>query len=335
MTSWNFDPDTYTQGQDADDLVASSAQPQVEEYDFNGDGMTDTVFAYQDTNGDGVYDTKMTSLDLDGDGFVDYTAVHVDTDGDGYADYSESASAIDWDGDGQMDSVFYGQDTDGDGFMETTQLYTADEWASFSTPEVPYTPDPGEGEGFSAGYEQFDPNDTNMDQVVGTPTSDEQYWEYQGESGPCAIYAQVMAYEAMTGQDIDPQEMINVAYENGWYSGSGTTMEDMDKILNYLGADTEKGFGGDLQDLQECLERGGRAVVAIDGNEVWYGNTDTYAPNDPNHAVEVIGIDYSGEEPMVIINDSGTQDGHAIMVPASQFMDAWEDSNFYYVEAYA
>ena len=54
-----------------------------------------------------------------------------------------------------------------------------------------------------------------------------------------------------------------------------------------------------------------------------------------NHAVEVIGIDYSSPEPMVIINDSGTMDGHAITVPASQFMDAWEDSGYYCVEAYA
>ena len=76
-------------------------------------------------------------------------------------------------------------------------------------------------------------------------------------------------------------------------------------------------------------------TLAVDGNEIWYGNTETYAPNDPNHAVEVIGIDYSGSEPMVIINDSGTMDGHAITVPASQFMDAWEDSGCYYVEAYA
>lgn len=335
MTSWNFDPDTFGHGMDADELAGTPATPQMEELDLNGDGVTDTVHVYQDTDGNGTYDTVTTAVDFDGDGQVDFTAVGVDTDGDGIVDYNEAAMGIDWNGDGQVDAVLYGQDADGDMVMETSHLYTADEWADFAVPEVPETPAPDEGDGFSAGYEQFDANDTNMDQVVGSPVSDEQYWEYQGESGPCAIYAQVMAYEGMTGQDVDPQEMINVAYENGWYSGSGTTMDDMDKILNYLGADTEKGYGGDLQDLEDCLSDGGRAVVAIDGNEIWYGNTDTYAPNDPNHAVEVIGIDYSGEEPMVIINDSGTVDGHAIMVPASQFMDAWEDSNFYYVEAYA
>ena len=143
-----------------------------------------------------------------------------------------------------------------------------------------------------------------------------------------------MAYEGMTGQDIDPEQMIDIATEQGWYDGTGTTLEDMDKVLNYLGAETEKGFDGNMEDLHNCLENGGRIVVAVDGNEIWYGNTETYAPNDPNHAVEVIGIDYSSPEPMVIINDSGTMDGHAITVPASQFMDAWEDSGYYYVEAY-
>ncbi len=87
------------------------------------------------------------------------------------------------------------------------------------------------------------------------------------------------------------------------------------------------------RDMSSLIPR--KPVVAVDGNEIWYGNTETYAPNDPNHAVEVIGIDYSSPEPMVIINDSGTMDGHAITVPASQFMDAWEDSGYYYVEAYA
>ena len=47
-----------------------------------------------------------------------------------------------------------------------------------------------------------------------------------------------------------------------------------------------------------------------------------------NHAVQVIGIDYSNpDEPMVILNDSGTPDGCGEMVPLDTFLDAWEDGN--------
>lgn len=303
--------------------------------DYNGDGIMDGEAVYEDLNGDGVFDTITASVDTNGDGIVDFVSAYQDTNGDGFTDYSATLMDVDTNGDGIADSVFFGEDANGDTVFETTQIMDAEEWAMFTGgPDSGYVP-VDEGGGFDAGYEQFNPAETDMSQVVGTPAADEQCWNYQGESGPCAIYAQVMAYEGMTGQDIDPEQMIDIATEQGWYDGTGTTLEDMDKVLNYLGAETEKGFDGNMEDLHNCLENGGRIVVAVDGNEIWYGNTETYAPNDPNHAVEVIGIDYSSPEPMVIINDSGTMDGHAITVPASQFMDAWEDSGCYYVEAYA
>lgn len=248
--------------------------------------------------------------------------------------FNEVVMQADLDGDGIIDSIVTGVDFNGDGIIDASEIIEVQQipsWDFYSNDHG--SESVGAGEGVSAGYEQFSPEETDMEQVIGTPAADEQCWEYQGESGPCAIYAQVMAYEGMTGADIDPREMIEIATEQGWYN-NGTAMEDMDKILNYLGAETEKGYDGSMEDLQECLENDGRVVVAVDGDEIWYGNDEIYAPNNPNHAVEVIGIDYSGEEPMVIINDSGTIDGHAIMVPQSQFEDAWEDSGCFYVEAY-
>ncbi len=327
--------DFFFSDQNEDPTAISPASDYWEQLDINGDGIADGIEVYEDIDGDGIFDSVTAFVDTNGDGVVDFTSVSLDQNQDGIIDYSLAAVEFDTNGDGIADSVIVGEDNNGDTIFETTQVMDAEEWAMFTgNTDYSYVP-VDEGEGFSAGYEQFDPAESNLDQVVGTPIGDEECWAYQGESGPCAIYAQVMAYEGMTGQDIDPEKMIEIAEENGWYDGNGTTLEDMDKILNYLGAETEAGMGGDMDDLHRCLENGGRMVVAIDGNEIWYGNSDVYAPNDPNHAVEVIGIDYSGEEPMVIINDSGTTDGHAIMVPESQFMDAWEDSGCYYVEAYA
>ncbi|MBQ8015501.1 MAG: hypothetical protein IJ264_04865, partial [Clostridia bacterium] len=57
-------------------------------------------------------------------------------------------------------------------------------------------------------------------------------------------------------------------------------------------------------------------------------NSGLYAPDDgADHAVQVIGIDYSDpDNPMVILNDSGHPDGCGEMVPLDDFVDAWEDS---------
>ena len=317
------------------------------EQDINGDGIVDMVHSSYamdndldgyidyaeattgvDTNSDGYIDYIETSVggDMDGDGVPDYFHLQIDQNGDGYAESSLTTMNVDTDGDGVADTVYYMEDFDNDGNMDKIETEVLMENDEIVFPE--------EEECYSDGYQQFDASETDMDQVVGDP-GDESCWEYQGESGPCAIYAQVMAYEGITGTDIDVEEMIDVATDAGWYNGSGTSIADMDKILNYLGAETEFGMNGDMDDIRECLENGGRVVVAVDGNEIWFGDSEMFAPNEPNHAITVIGIDYSGEEPMVIINDSGTPDGHAIMVPESQFMDAWEDSSCSYVEAYA
>lgn len=303
--------------------------------DLNGDGIADGVAVYDDLDGDGFLDSVTVGYDMNADGVIDTAVTSYDQDGDGVADYSLSVTQFDADGDGIVDSVYVAEDADGDTVFETEQFMDAGEWGLFSDAADADLVLPGGGTGMEVGYEQFDATETDMTQVVGTPVADESCWEFQGENGPCAIYAQCMAFEGMTGQEVDMEEIIDVATEEGWYNGKGTTMDDMDKVLNYLGADTEKDFGGTLDDIHDCLARDGRVVVAVDGNEIWDANTELYLPNDPNHAVEVIGIDYTDAEPMVIINDSGTPDGHAIQVPASQFMDAWEDSGFYYVEAYA
>ena len=318
--------------------------------DTNGDGVIDSEQLRTDTNGDGRMDTFFQQSDSDGDGVFEYASLSVDGDGDGAVDFRSSATTFDTNGDGVHDTVLYVEDADGDGTPETVRAMDEEEWASFQAGEPQEEPLPdnegtspegygedtyGEDSYYYEGYEQYDPSQSDPSKVVGDPAGDEAYWAYQGENGPCAIYAQVMAYEAITGEDVDPKEMIEVAEENGWYNG-GTSMKDIDKILDYLGAETEYGSGGDLEDLADCLEDGGRIVVAVDANEIWYsGDSEMFAPNEPNHAVTVVGIDYSGEEPMVIVNDSGIPDGHAVAVPADRFMDAWEDSGYTYVEAYA
>jgi hypothetical protein len=113
-------------------------------------------------------------------------------------------------------------------------------------------------------------------------------------------------------------------------------MEDVGNILEAYGINVDRHQGGTIQDIEQCLQNGGDVIVGVDADEIWYRDNDTFGPgDDANHAIEVIGIDYSNpDQPMVILNDSGTPDGCGSMVPLDQFMDAWEDSGFYMVEAY-
>jgi hypothetical protein len=61
-----------------------------------------------------------------------------------------------------------------------------------------------------------------------------------------------------------------------------------------------------------------------------------FAPGvDANHAVEVIGIDSSDPDNiMVILNDPGSPDGCGSMIPLEEFEDAWADSDNFMVTAY-
>ncbi len=302
----------------------------MQEVDTNGDGTADGIMTVEDTNMDGAADTISVISDTDGNGMADSITIMQDTDGDGVLDVITGAAAVDTTGDGIADTIVVYEDQGADGTIDNMEAYSGDE-AMFEAAFIgtegyeSYAPD---------GYEQFDPEQTDMSNVVGDPVSDADAWEFQGESGPCAIYAQAMAYENVTGEEVDVAELIEAGEEEGWYTGS-TTIEDMSRALNYLGIDAEVEYRGDMDDIEECLENGGRVVAAVDADEIWFSDNDTcFTPNSPNHAIEVIGIDYSGEEPMVIINDSGTPDGHGIMVPKEQFLDAWEDSDYAYVEVY-
>ena len=92
-----------------------------------------------------------------------------------------------------------------------------------------------------------------------------------------------------------------------------------------------------INDNEECLEEGGKVIVAIDADEIWHGEGgDLFSPNaTANHAVEVIGIDYTNpEKPMVILNDSGSPNGRGEMVPLDDFLDAWKDSECQMIKCY-
>ncbi len=296
----------------------------MESYDYNQDGVIESQTIYHDYNHDGVFETVVKGYDSDGDGIIDDITTYQDLDGDGNEDLCMKGNYTDQDGDGVIDTYDVHTDLDRYHIYGSEEVYGIDNHPSL------------QAAGNIAGVciddlGNFDPEKADMSAVSGDPAQSMKEWEYQGDTGRCALYSQKFVIEELTNQEIDIEELADLAEGNGWFSeSSGTPLLNMDKILDYYGIHSEMSFHNEISDLQNCLESGGKAIVTIDADEIWYGESDDlFTPGDgANHAVEVIGIDHSdSNEPMVILNDSGNPQGCGEMVPLDVFLDAWEDGN--------
>ena len=324
FSNWNFALD----GEGGSDAFGSDTDgdgiPDTFGTDSNGDGIVDTWHTELDTDGDGLIDTIIDGQDYDQDGTIDSQTIYHDYDQNGV--YEEVIKAHDADGDGCIDDYTAYQDLDGNGNEDVIvrEQYFDQDGDGMENVNVAsglYADD----------LEHFDPLTADMDAVSGNPEEAMEKWEYQGDTGRCALYSQKFVIEELTHQEIDIEELANLAEENGWFSeDSGTPLLNMDKVLDHFEIDSEMSFHNDPSDLQRELESGKKIIVSIDADEIWYGeDNDLFTPGDgPNHAVEVIGIDHTDpDNPMVILNDSGNPDGCGEMVPLDTFMDAWEDGN--------
>lgn len=331
-------------------------------YDSDQDGIAETGVMQYDDNQDGIIDRITTSIDTDGDGIRETYITTNDYDYDGEIDLITQSQFLDTDGDGDLDTYIFNVDEDGDfvfdaGKIENLETGEVTEFDySDYEPDLDYESDPDYDTDYEAeeepeelyleptedyddndngmyyqDLENFDPDNADPDKVIGDPEDAMDEWEYQGNTNRCAIYSQKFIIEEFTDQELDIEDMADIAEENGWFTEEGgTPLVHMNKLLDYYGVENEMSYGNDMEDIKDCLEDGGRVIVAIDADEIWYGENDNvYVPADGvNHAVEVIGIDWSNpEEPMVIINDSGSPSGNGSMIPLDTFMDAWEDGN--------
>lgn len=163
-----------------------------------------------------------------------------------------------------------------------------------------------------------------------------ELWEYQGNTNRCAQFSQMFVIEEFTGMDLNPDEFCAYAEQHGWFSEEGgTTLDNMNKMLNEFGIPNEMSQGKSFDDLLNCLNNDGRVIVAVDADEYWYDEGfwgDLFDPNGANHAIEVIGFD--PETNCVIVNDSGNPDGCGSEIPLDTFLDAWEDSGNMMIECY-
>jgi len=174
-----------------------------------------------------------------------------------------------------------------------------------------------------------------MGTIYGNPEADESHWHMQAHPDTCAVVSQEYIIKSFTHEDLNENELVNEAIENGYYfPGQGTPLYDVGNLIEDHGIPIEKSVNNRFQDLIDKLENGQKVIVGVDANEIWHNSPveqliDLFFVPEANHAVEVIGYDDSTGR--VILNDPGNPEGRGYEVSKEDFLDAWDDSNNFMV----
>ncbi len=171
-------------------------------------------------------------------------------------------------------------------------------------------------------------------------------WEWQRSDDTCAVVSE-MSIINQFGHDLTQEQAAYISSENGWYMpGGGTSPMHIGNMMDLYDIPNHTVLGATVADLAQELQAGHGVIVGVDSAELWAEGPlaelwqylksalglDNSMFSPANHAVVVTGIDMSDpNHPQVIINDSGAPDGASARYPLDKFMDAWENSDFYYV----
>lgn len=153
----------------------------------------------------------------------------------------------------------------------------------------------------------------------------------QAYSDTCAIKSQQLILNDF-GIPVTENQCVQYSIEQGWYTGDGTSMEDVGKLLVDAGIPCTQCCDATVYDLVSELAKGHKIIVGVDSGELWDNGLiewleDFFIGDAPDHALIVAGIDWTDPaNPQVIVTDPGTGDP-AKSYPLEQFMDAWKDSN--------
>lgn len=167
--------------------------------------------------------------------------------------------------------------------------------------------------------------------MIGTPNNPYQ----QAYNDTCAIKSQQLILNEF-GVPVTEDQLVQYSAEHGWYSGNGTAMEDVGRILADAGIPCTQSVDANIYDLANELAQGHKVIVAVDSGELWDNGIldwlkDIFLGDTPDHALIVAGIDMTDpDNPVVILTDPGTGQP-AQPYPLDQFIDAWGDSQNFMV----
>lgn len=172
--------------------------------------------------------------------------------------------------------------------------------------------------------------------IAGNPETDMKNWHAQMENNSCAVCCQEFVAEQLLNQEFSEQSMCQYAAERGWYHPEiGTTVSDVGKLLEALGLEVKRESGLTLPALVDELESGHKLICGVNNMILENPGFAGLPGLSANHAVQVIGIDYSNlKDVRVILNDSGSFNGMGRNVSADTFVKAWNTSGNFAVSAW-
>lgn len=181
---------------------------------------------------------------------------------------------------------------------------------------------------------------------IGDPGSQMDDWIYQNRPDNCAVAAETSIINQFIDGGISLNDASYISASNGWYQpGMGTDPSEIGNLMDMHGIPNHTVMDATIEQLTSELQQGNGVIVGVNSSELWDQGMlnefkqflikglglDTADFNPADHAVAVTGIDFSDpENPQVIINDSGISHGAANRYPLAHFLDAWENSGFYY-----
>lgn len=119
--------------------------------------------------------------------------------------------------------------------------------------------------------------------------------------------------------------------EKGWLTETGVTLDNIGTLCREFGLTINSQSKGQLNDIEKAIDNGCQVIVAVDGGELT-GNQKEEQIEDAigfqisDHCVVVLAI----EENSVTLYDPSF--GYSpLTVNKEHFLDAWEDSNRYFV----
>lgn len=148
----------------------------------------------------------------------------------------------------------------------------------------------------------------------------------------CAVKSQQIVMKSF-GLDI-PEDVLALESEikDYYHPGYGSDPEQVGKLLNDHGIPTHSQENASVYDLVNELAQGHKVIVGVDADELWRPSmlNDMFG-EEANHAIVVTGIDTTDPDNVkVIVTDPGSGDV-AKSYSVDQFVDAWHDSNCFYV----
>lgn len=181
---------------------------------------------------------------------------------------------------------------------------------------------------------------------IGDPASQMDDWVHQDLIDNCAVAAETSLINQFIGGGLALDDATYISAANGWYeSGAGTMPDEIGNLMDIHGVPNHSVMDASVEQLVAELQDGNGVIVGVNSSELWDEGVwndikqffydafglDTADLNPADHAVVVTGIDLSDPgNPMAILNDSGTPNGAAVRYPLDQFVDAWDNSGFFY-----